>query len=365
MWIHGGGNVGGGTKWQDASGLAAEGIVVVTVAYRLGAMGFLELAELFNAHFKSSGNNGIRDLVQALHWIRESIAAFGGDPSRVTIAGQSAGAKNVAALLAAPSAQGLFHGAISLSGSGMTVHSRKEAHRVARLLAQELGDPLDLLRRSGREIMTAQGRLGAKYDQAYPFRPVYETLFLPDLPVNLVRGRVPLLLGTCRDESVGFLSGGDEDRPIRSREIANVPFERIPPMETRYSQAFPDLPALDRRVRLVSAEEYWIPSVRLAEAHSARGGQTWMYRFDHLGRTVQTPRDAFVGHGADMDAFWNRRAGFSLHETVVQFIHGRAPDWPTYSTFARNVMLFGEGGRMEVAVDPRGEERVLWNEAIP
>lgn len=365
VWIHGGGNVGGGTAGQSGVGFAREGIVVVTVAYRLGAFGYLDLEHLLGSDYANSGCNGIRDLEAALRWVRANIAAFGGDPESVTIAGQSAGAKNVAALVAAPSAQGLFHRAISFSGSGMTTHDPVEARRVTDLVQKALGGPAErLLTASGPELRSAQHRAEDQYDRAYPFRPCVGGSYLPEMPVHLDRGRVPFLLATCREESVAFLNDGDIGKPVRSREIANVPFSVIPEMESRYARHLGDLPELDRRVRLVTAEEYWIPSVRLAEAHAARGGKAWMYRFDHLDHAVQRPRDAFVAHGADMAFVWQHRDGWTLHEMVTQFIKGRLPEWPTYGSFHREVLVYGPGGKAEVMSDPWGEERRLWNGVI-
>ncbi|HTQ08987.1 MAG TPA: carboxylesterase family protein, partial [Fimbriimonadaceae bacterium] len=231
FWIHGGGNEGGGTAGESGAGFAREEIVVVTVAYRLGAFGFLELGGIL-AEYKESGDNGIRDLEAALRWVRENIVGFGGEPSQVTIAGQSAGAKDVAALMAAKSARGLFARAIMESGSGQTVHDARSAHEVASLMLREMGtDESRILTAPASEVLAAQRRLDADYPHDFPFRPFVGGAYLPKRPVDLVDGSVPLLIGTNRDESIAFMDPKDASKPIRPREVTNLPFDRIPEME--------------------------------------------------------------------------------------------------------------------------------------
>ena len=124
VWIHGGAFVfgSGDTPWYDGTAFAKQGdVVVVTINYRLGAFGFLHLADLFGAEFEGSGNVGILDQVAALEWVRDSIAAFGGDPDNVTVFGESAGGGSVGTLLGMPAATGLFHKAIPQSGAVVVV----------------------------------------------------------------------------------------------------------------------------------------------------------------------------------------------------------------------------------------------------
>src|SRR5579871_237765 len=117
VWIHGGGNNHGHASEMEfwATKLAAKGIIIVPVQYRTGPMGFLSLPELSKENGGSSGNMAIEDLVQALQWVRDNIAGFGGDPANVTVGGQSAGAHNTGVLLRAPAAKGLFHRAVMQS----------------------------------------------------------------------------------------------------------------------------------------------------------------------------------------------------------------------------------------------------------
>ncbi|MGH8675547.1 MAG: carboxylesterase/lipase family protein, partial [Burkholderiales bacterium] len=141
VWIHGGAFIvgAGSQSLYDGCVLARRGdVVVVTINYRLGALGFLRLRELSHARIPASGNEGLLDQIAALEWVRDEIAAFGGDPGNVTIFGESAGAMSCATLLGAPRAQGLFHRAILQSGSANNLSSREAATHVAEALLREM-----------------------------------------------------------------------------------------------------------------------------------------------------------------------------------------------------------------------------------
>lgn len=142
VWIHGGGYVQGsgpGELVGDGAALARRGLVVVTFNYRLGALGFLQLTDVAGQQFGDSGAAGFLDQVAALRWVRANIAAFSGDPGRVTVYGVSAGAKSVANLLASPLARGLISRAICSSGGAEHIASPDQAVRVRRRLLRALG----------------------------------------------------------------------------------------------------------------------------------------------------------------------------------------------------------------------------------
>jgi para-nitrobenzyl esterase len=249
VWIHGGGQSIGSSHFAVGSRLAAEnGVVVVTVQYRLGVLGWLSHPALradATTPEERSGNWATLDLIRSLEWVRDNVAAFGGDPGRVTIFGQSAGGINVFALLLSPRARGLFHGAISQSGFS-TTFSRDQAERYAD--AGEAGEPpgsrelvLMLLQRDGRaddrtgakalaealgpeetasylrgksaeELLAvfgeAPGGIGGIYLAPFSIRDGH---VLPEDPAEelLARGEynhVPVVLGTNRDENKAYLS---------------------------------------------------------------------------------------------------------------------------------------------------------------
>ena len=133
VWIHGGGFTGGSSFAPifDGTEFAKAGVIVVTVAYRLGVFGFLEMEPLLGAEYAGSANNAVRDLICALEWVRENIAAFGGDAKRVTVGGESAGAKLTDVLMGVPEAQGLFAQMISESGGAERVWGKEHAAQVA------------------------------------------------------------------------------------------------------------------------------------------------------------------------------------------------------------------------------------------
>ena len=143
VWIHGGANIEGSARntWYDGTGLATRGnVVVVTIQYRLGVLGFLELTDVGGTRFAGSGNAGLLDQIAALEWVRDNIAAFGGDPGNVTVFGESAGGGDIYYLLGAPKAQGLFHKAIIESGTcSPRLASRASATKSTRAFMKQIG----------------------------------------------------------------------------------------------------------------------------------------------------------------------------------------------------------------------------------
>jgi para-nitrobenzyl esterase len=142
VWIHGGGFLEGSARntWYDGARLAGRGnVVVVTLQYRLGALGFLDMSEIGGQDFARSGNLGLLDQIAALKWIKENIAAFGGDPENVTLFGQSAGAGSVGTLMVTPAARGLFHKAIMESGTPKEVNEKTRTIEVARAFMKIAG----------------------------------------------------------------------------------------------------------------------------------------------------------------------------------------------------------------------------------
>ena len=141
VWIHGGAFIIGAGSQGIYNGrlLAARDIVVVTINYRLGAFGFVNLHDATGGRLPARGSEGFADQILALHWVKENIGAFGGDPDNVTIFGKSAGAMSVSALLATPHAAGLFSKAIAQSGASHIGHDRERGERVGHALLANLG----------------------------------------------------------------------------------------------------------------------------------------------------------------------------------------------------------------------------------
>lgn len=390
VWIHGGANETGAASQSLFNGahFARAGLVCVTVGYRLGMFGFLELGELLGPSFQGSANNGLRDIVAALRWVRDNIRAFGGDPRRVTLAGESAGAKNVCSLMASPWARGLFHSAIVQSG-GETMHRTEAALAAARMVAEMIvaqgGAPSQLAGLPAPQMMRLQAELKRRFDRPFPFRAVVDGAFLPETPTAAIaagRARgVRLLIGTNRDESILFTGPAAAERPLAQGELANVELSAALPVWRRYEAAFADLPPLDRRVRFLTAEEYWRASMRIAIDHQAStSAETYVYRFDVP--SMLGPVAGWAAHGAELAYMWNmpdeplmarlygpmdapRRAlATDMHARWARFARGEAPNppggvpWPRFGE-RREMLSFGE---RVVPATVNAAELALWEE---
>ena len=388
VWVHGGANVSGAScqPIYDGTRFARSGVVCVTFNYRLGVFGFLELGSLLGAGYRGSGNNALRDQILLLCWVRDNIAAFGGDPGRVTLAGESAGAKDVAALLAAPAARGLFGRAILESGGGRTVLSMQAADAVSRrmldLLELPAGQAARLLELDTARLIEAQHALMLDSPYGYPLRPLVDGALLPAMPEAAVAMGasvgVPLLLGTNHDESRLFLSRRAASEPLSGHALANMDAADFERMLLRYDIALSPENKAAIRWRALTTEEYWLPTVRLAEAQAEAGGAVWMYRFDK--QAGSGPFAGRAAHVSELPYVWNNPddpelaplvAGFDpalatrVHAAWVAFISGAAPaaaglpEWPRYDAHGRATMILDCTSRVEK--DPDAAERRLWS----
>src|SRR5436190_18472970 len=185
VWLHGGGfaNGSGGAAMYDGGALARRGdVVTVTVNHRLNVFGYLHLGDVFGPEYAQSGVAGMLDLVQALAWVRDNIASFGGDPGNVTIFGESGGGWKVSLLMAMPAARGLFHKAVIQSGPGLTAKPRADADKIARALLARLDvdSPEALARLSTEAISHASVKVPGDVMRLYT--PVVDGVALPRDP---------------------------------------------------------------------------------------------------------------------------------------------------------------------------------------
>ncbi|QES43943.1 carboxylesterase [Streptomyces venezuelae] len=285
FWIHGGGYVAGSaaSPWYDGAAFNRDGVVLVSVGYRLGIEGFLHLRD-------APDNRGVRDWIAALEWVRDNIAGFGGDPAKVTLTGQSAGGGAVQTLLAAPSARGLFRAAISMSGSLIEPQERWVGPAVADLFTRRTGLPAeaaalrdlsddrllelqDALTGPGPDRERLPGPLlGPVADGRLVPRPVLTELTEGDLAAD-----VPLLLGYTRHEFHEF--GG--------QELTDLVFRR--------------------------------PALAVARARAARRQPTWRYEFVWPS-PVPGPRHGLAFHCLDLPFAFDL-----LHAEGVTAAAGAAP----------------------------------------
>ncbi len=378
VWIHGGGFTGGSPSDPifDGTSFTAQGIVVVTVAYRLGVFGFLDWSPLLGPSYADSANNGVRDLVAALQWVRANIGSFGGDPARVTIGGESAGAKLTGILMAVDEAKPLFQQMISESGGGERIRAHANSLEVSQLFARQLPSGTDAHAATPETLLQAQKALIDAWDGNFPLRPEAGGALLPDRAVPAIahgsaRGK-RLLIGTNRDESALFL-GDHASAPLTQRNLGNVTLAQFEPVFARYKQLYPDMTPAQLNIRALTAEEYWLPSMRLAAAHMQGGGKAWCYRLDEEATSGPYKGEAY--HSFDLGFVWEKLAktepppaqalATAMHDAWASFIKGGAPaaqglpPWPAWNPATRSTMLLNT--RSTIEEKPLDAEFHLWD----
>lgn len=385
VWIHGGGFTGGRSfdPVQDGATFARMGIVCVTVAYRLGVFGFLDVSPLLGQTYPSPANNALRDLLTALRWVQRNISAFGGDPAQVTIGGESAGAKLSDILMGVPSAQPLFHQVISESGGAERVWPAASAQNVAAGFLKTWqnaggGDAASLKTADPEKLIAAQQQFIEAWPQHFPLRCEVDGTILPQKPIDAIHGGSTkgkrLLLGTNRDESALFV-GPRPSKDAAAADLGNLSAERFAPVYAKYKELYPEMTPEQRRIRALSAEEYWLPSMRVAEAHVLSGGDAYVYRLDFAETSGRLK--GFAYHSLDIPLVWDKprtevdnataEAAMAkrMHTAWAHFIRGDAPyaeglpDWPMWTAANRETMLLGDDSHVEQR--PFEAELRLWD----
>ncbi|HKV55732.1 MAG TPA: carboxylesterase family protein, partial [Candidatus Binataceae bacterium] len=293
FWCHGGAFISGSgsSPWYDGRKLSKKGdVVVVSINHRLGALGYLYLEELGGHEFDSSGNAGMLDIVAALEWVRDNIAAFGGDPANVTIFGESGGGAKVSVLMAMPAARGLFHKAIIQSGPAVEMMSRADATATARDILTELGLDAskvgELRRVSADQLLKAQiavlkknGLMSFANRRRSGFNPVIDGKNLPAGPFEPVApeiaSQVPLMIGTNKDEMTLFFGlapwiDGMDAATLRERVRVFVGAERCDAILERYQRARPKDSTRDLMLAIATDLGVRIPSLQMAERKAAQ-----------------------------------------------------------------------------------------------
>ena len=398
VWIHGGGWLIGSGRLHDGTSLATLGdVVVVTLNYRLGAFGFLHLAELGDEVYAASGNCGILDQVAALQWVQDNIAAFGGDPYRVTVFGESAGAMSIGTLLALSAAQGLFQQAILQSGTVGPVKSSTEATTLARTFLKILDvrpEALSTLEQisADRLIEAAsalpdwQGTTGE--GDTIHFAPVIDGVILPQPPLQAIASgvakHIPMIIGTTKDECLFYPFAdptwreADEETLIqRVKHQVDGAWSDVAPF---YLQEHPDgQPLLKRLLSLLTFDQFTFPAIQLAEAQVQQGAPVWAYRFDWhsplFGGAAHTLDRIFVWNLAENptiqqmtgDAPERAQLAQQMQRAWIAFArHGdpaipELPIWSRYSLERRATMLFDRESTIQN--DPDAQARQIWEKA--
>ncbi len=391
VWIAGGVYAYHGTgasPWYDGSRFARDGVVCVSITYRVGALGFLYFGE-------GDATRGLLDQIAALEWVRENIAAFGGDPGNVTIFGESAGAMSVGTLLGMPRAEGLFRRAIAQSGAAHHVIPAATARLVTQRFAEKLGveatraaiaaAPLD-------RLVAAQGELeadlatspdpqrwGPEVAICYMlWQPTVDGDVIPAPPLDRVAAGasagVDLIVGTNVEENRLFLVPSGAIDQIPEPALAGAAAGYGLPVEAAlaaYRAAHPGASPGDL-LAAIQTDWFWrIPAIRLADAHAPGPAATYMYEL--AWRSPQFDGRLGACHGIDMpfvfdtlgngtELLWGPHPPQSLadamHAAWVAFAASGDPGWPKYDVGRRATMRFNSTS--EVVDDPRAAERGLW-----
>lgn len=390
VWIHGGAFISGSgsSSWYDGATFAAQGdVVVVTLNYRLGILGFLHLGELGDEEYATSGNCGILDQVAALQWIQENIAAFGGDPNNVTVFGESAGAMSIGVLLGFPSAQGLFQKAILQSGAAANVHSSAKATRVAsRLLAALQVEPTNLSKLE--ELSVEELVRASTIVPMMSLGPVIDGISLPHHPEEAIRKGsakdVSILIGTNKDEYRLFTVFDPEWRNADETKIHAVFEKFFGPLLPALAKQFSEKEPLNQDLlnQLLTMNIFTNPAQKLAKLQLNQDAPVWMYRFDW--ETPVYGGALKAAHALEIPFVWDtldkpdteKLTGTSperypianqMHQAWIQFARTGQPDtellpeWPRYDLKNRTTMIFDV--ESTVVNDPNRDDRIKWNQA--
>jgi para-nitrobenzyl esterase len=391
VFIHGGGYILGSsaTPIYDGAALARRGCVYVSVNYRLGALGCMDLSSLSTPDDPIDDNLFLRDIVMALRWVRDNVAVFGGDPDNVTIFGESAGAHAVATLMAVPEAKGLFAQAISESpASGMAgppavaaafatdlagvlgVGPQDGAAAVMAARPAELVDALEKVMRHGMKEIRG----------AFVVGPTFDTEYLPQDPVQAMRDgnahRVPLIVGTNADEGrlfTRFLQLLPTTEPMIDALLADTDVES----KVRITDAYPGYPSSSACIRLGGDFAFGTAAWQIADAHGGHA-PTYVYRYDYAPRTFHWS-GLGATHGTELFAVFDvyrtrfgslltaaadrrsaRRVSNDVQMRWRAFSRTGLPGdgWPAYTDQERAVMVFDRHAHLEY--DPRAERRRAW-----
>ncbi|ANA97146.1 carboxylesterase/lipase family protein [Mycobacteroides chelonae] len=386
VWIYGGAFVSGSSAQPvyDGVNLAKHGVVVVTFNYRLGVEGFAQITD-------APANRGILDQLAALRWVHENIAAFGGDPGNVTLAGQSAGASSIAVLMTLPRARGLFRRAICQS-----VPARCQTVRFASDVAMEIVAPLaaapsvdGLSGIDPQVLVKAAVRVSSnlpRYQDRWGYRfTVGGSLFGPVIDGELLTGDpwqamgrglgadIPLIVGHTRHEYRFALSRTPGAAVAISSAQTQQALCELPPRtdgSRAYRLAYPKLTDAQLYETACSDYLYRMPSVHLAQAHSGGGGVAYLYEFCFeqssigAGHTAEIPL-VFGTLGGPGDTLYgpspSSAAGAlsaEMQRNWISFATQGVPDWAAYTDEAQGTQVFDTQSRVEAYPEQRSE--AIW-----
>lgn len=395
FYIHGGGYINGGGAGEglDGTNLAKSGdVVVVTINHRLNAFGFTDLSHLDAEQYKDSANAGMLDIVAALQWVRDNIAALGGDPGNVTVFGQSGGGSKIMVLLGMPSARGLFHRAISMSGAaGLNIDPAAAMRPYVDAFVKEAGagpnDAGPLRSLSWEQLLSARTRAVAS-SGLEGARPVIDGRHIVTTPMSAqglpVHAHVPLLLGSTKTEATLFFMEDMRNFQLteaqmrkRMRSGFNIDDAKVDAIMRAYRQSDPAMTASDILIAVATDVQFRLPLIGAAEIKSGSAGQApvYMYHFEweikRLGGVLGAPHAVDIpfafgtidkagamtstGDGAGATAR-NLMAAFVNFARTGNPNNKRMPAWQPYDGGTRTTMRIN--AKCETASDYRGAARL-------
>jgi para-nitrobenzyl esterase len=396
VYLHGGGYNRGTSSAPglDGTNLAKAGdVVLVTLNHRLGAFGFSYLAGLEDGWLAESANAGMRDIVAALRWVRDNIAAFGGDAGNVTIFGQSGGGSKVAVAMSMPEAKGLFHKAIIQSASShLRLATVENAARASGHMLADLGltgtDLKALQDVSADRLLDACAAAVAACNGNDSFRPVVDGRSVPNHPFDPdaldLSADIPLMIGSCETEKSFYdITADPESLPLSDaklrEEIARfvgIEADRAQALIEGYRTTHAGDSGRDIYNVITSDHMYRRNCIEAAELKSARSGApAYLYEFTWrtpaLGGMLKTPHTLcipfvfgntaiareFTGTGPEQDALTQAVQGaWIAFARTGNPNHASLPDWTPYDAVTRPTMIFDNECRL--ALDPKREDRL-------
>ena len=359
VWIHGGSMTSGSGKGQNGHAFSDnDDVITVTINYRLGIFGFTYLDDV-NPAYAGSSNNGVADCIMALQWIKQNIAAFGGDPDRVTIMGESAGAKLVSAVLVSPKSKGLFQQYIAESGSVQCVRdlntAKNSRKRLLKLLNLGENDAAKLLTLPAETLIKAQNELGKGVTGLLFIGPVNDGVVINNDPYKYAAAKklppIKALIGTNATEATLFM---DRDTGLKAPDSAILKAlfgDNYPMVYSSYLKELPALSPYDAATKVLTNYMYVMHTYRWAKSLTEANIPVWMYRFDY----AKDPLGA--AHAKELSFVWydpasksmadpaKRQLAVNMHKAWVAFIKTGNPSvddlkWPAYKNDTKQIMTF-------------------------
>ncbi|WP_433654489.1 carboxylesterase family protein [Nocardia sp. CA-128927] len=377
VWIHGGGFIAGSpaSPWYDGAAFNRDGVVVVSVGYRLGIDGFLHLDG-------APDNRAVLDWIAALQWVRDNVASFGGDPGKVTVAGQSAGGGAVWALMATPAARGLFRAGISVSGAVTQPNDRAAGLAVAELFTRRTGVPATaaaLRALPENTVLDMQDALqapgpGSETVPMLGLAPFADGTLIPESTPTMLKngagGDIPLLLGFTRHE-FNMAATMMAQNPGAASPLAGA--GRGVDMNA-YRAAYPGAGEIELAGHAISDTIIRGPSYQVAEARARLNQPTWLYEFTWT--STAPGYNGMAAHCLDLPFAFDllrvpgvtevegagppQALADAMHAAWVGFVKDNAPgaNWPRYTLDKRQTMIWSNQGRVES--DPFAPQRQIW-----